>query len=286
LRAKLTESRWFLPFLAALILAVLGGSFVAGRALTSGERARAQVGNEDQQEPWFAEFLPEGALEASAPSSAISVTATPGNIATPTPNETPDFSEPGWYRKWLAQDETLPRANVVVNGIEVGPTVRRSNTLCDGDNRPVSINPEEAQSSRVAIRFGYMPEGSEVQFSDAIACQDQPAAYEVRVDLPALESQEFKRRLDAGESYFELPHGGGFSVYRMIGAPAFESGIPVERWSAGEIANLPAAIGRPILEDGFGNSAVIIHQGGVLTVVRGSHISLTELIRITEGLFQ
>jgi hypothetical protein len=52
------------------------------------------------------------------------------------------------------------------------------------------------------------------------------------------------------------------------------------------VGGLAAAFGSPILDEGFGDSEVMIYQDGVLTVVRAVNLSRETVLKIAEGVLR
>lgn len=244
---------------AALLLIALitSGAFIAGRIL--GERTPA---------------------EADLPPREVSDNL---QVATPAPNETPDFSEPFWYAKWLNADEALPRFDQTIAGIRVGPTAARSGSPCDSE-RPVDVPYATASGTSVAIEPKHLPQGGQQVSSLAVQCGAVVALAELRIELPSV--NDLQDRVARGEHYFDIPRGGLIQILRFLGDPAEASSIAAERWSAGTIAGHPAAIGRPVLDEGLGDSMTIVHSAGLVTVIRATNLSLAELLRVTEGVLE
>jgi hypothetical protein len=61
--------------------------------------------------------------------------------------------------------------------------------------------------------------------------------------------------------------------------------VASQNWQPATIAGLPAAVGRPILDEGLGVGEVVIWDGErmLLTTVRTTDLGLAELLRIAEG---
>ncbi len=74
-------------------------------------------------------------------------------------------------------------------------------------------------------------------------------------------------------------------ISRGLVEPSVRIAIPAERWSAGTIAGHPAAIARPILANGLGQTAIVVSDNGVVTTIQADNLTLDELQRIANGLF-
>ena len=198
--------------------------------------------------------------------------------ATPEPGETPDPAHPETLIKWVNRDSSLPRLDQVVAGISVGPNAERGGGPCMTKRPPVDLEFSRAAGSQVDIQPRFMPEGAELRTSGAVQCGDEVAIAEVFYRLPV--ADDILGRVAAGERYWDLPRGGSIQILRLIGRPAEASSIAAERWYAGSVAGYPAAIGRPILDEGLGDCEVMIYGDGVLTVVRTTNISLAVTLQI------
>ncbi len=201
--------------------------------------------------------------------------------ATPLPGETPDPSNPESLVMWLNRDSVLPRVDQVVAGIAVGPGVERSGGPCVSA-APVDIEFREARGSRVDIVANYLPAGAELESSIAVRCGSVVAFAVLSYRLPI--APDLDERLAAGESYWDIPRGGSIEVFRFIGEPAEQSGVAASRWMPGMLNGVPAAIGRPVLNEGLGEATVMVYQHGVLTVIRASGLSLVETMRVAGGI--
>lgn len=250
------DSRAAIILLASCVL-IVGGAFWAGRM-----------------------------LGATPPAVADPAAPLPQDLEklTPAPGETPDFRQPFWYAKWVNADNELPRYDQVVAGIRVGPTATRSGGPCDDKNRPTTVEFAAAQGSSVDIQPSFLPPGARLTSAIAVKCAGEVALAYALYELPL--ADDLEERLAGGESFFAIPRGGSIEILRFVGDPAEESSIAAERWTEGTIAGYPAAIGRPILDEGFGPSMAAVYVDGVMTVVRGYHLSLEDLIRVAEGVLR
>ena len=236
-------------------------------------------------------FYAREALRSDAPRSA----ATPApfvirgaSLSTPEAGEVPDFTKPGWFLKWDNQDALRERRDIVVNGFSVGPNVAPQQGIpCDEEDPPSYVDFDLARSSRVAVEPSYLPFELSMRDGTAVSCGGEVVLTAVLLELPQIGSDvALTDRVRAGENYFDLPRGGSLEILRIVAEPAWSSSIPPERWASGTIAGFPAAIGRPIIDDGYGDSEILIYADGVLTLVRGNNVSLGDMIRVAEGLFR
>ena len=180
---------------------------------------------------------------------------------------------------YLEADRRKPAYDQTVNGITVGPSAehRFSVTCQPGTAQQVPIEQvDQAAAAPVMIAAKYLPAGAVRFEAVATVCQ-----------TPS--NQQAVVAVDAGFSIPSDPkigrRGGVVTVSRWLGAPSATVNIPAERWAAGRIAGRPAAIARPILANGLGQSAVVVHANGVTTKVQAGWLTLDEVQRIAEGLF-
>jgi hypothetical protein len=76
--------------------------------------------------------------------------------------------------------------------------------------------------------------------------------------------------------------GGPIDIVRLRSDPSFGMSIPAIRWREGTIAGHTAAIADPILPNGLGQSAVLVHANGVLTVVHASGLPMDLVVSVAE----
>ncbi|MCA9831521.1 MAG: hypothetical protein R3B97_08565 [Dehalococcoidia bacterium] len=245
-------------FLAAMCLAV-SGFFVGRYLLADDSSARA--------------------IPAAAPSSEADVSPAP----TPAASEPIDTSKPGWALAVLEGDKALPRFDQEVNGILVGPTAPDEDSGLCHENRPRWAELAEAN----AVSPGFIPDLASLPATASIAeqkiviCGPVVNSAEVTIELPA--GPDSGAAIQAGRSWFDVDHGGHVSVYKFRTiAPSWRSQIASERWEATEAAGHPAAIGRAVLRDEFGESAVVVWdaENGIQLVVRGFDVELDLLLTI------
>jgi hypothetical protein len=210
---------------------------------------------------------------------------TPGSIvrATPAPGETPNPRDPHSLIKWLSQDLDLPRYEQTIAGIRIGPNVLRTGSPCE-QTRPEAVEFTLAEGSRVWIDPAYLPAGARLAGSEAVRCGGEFAFAMLTYELPVADN--IAERIEAGEDYWSLPRGGFIDILRVAGDPAMESNIPAARWEETTVAGRRAAFGRPILDEGFGGSEVMIYHDGVLTVVRAGNLSREAVLKVAAGVMR
>jgi hypothetical protein len=223
--------------------------------------------------------------DVSNGAAALAPLSDPPRPATPTPEPSstplpanPDTSKGGWAIPYLEADRLKPRHNRMVNSIAVGPSVQIMPSVTCQPGSPQWAPIDQAVGSPVAIAPKYLPPGTALGPARATLCSN--AAGQTIV-------------IGADADYWIPPdvahgdRGGAFSVSRgFVSPPAATLSIPDERWSGGTIAGHPAAVARPILANGLGESAVVIaSDGGVITIVQATGLTLENVLRIAEGLF-
>jgi hypothetical protein len=200
------------------------------------------------------------------------------------PRQEPDTSIPYWYVPWEEWEAAQPRAVIQIAGVTVGPGVHHGGTPCSA-GEAVLVQPTGADLSAVAIKPRYMPAGARLQAEEAVACRGRVVSYYRSYSL-AIDEAAVARAARGEVSLFAVPHGGVVEVFRAIGDAQVTSDIPQYRWSEMTINGRRVALARPLIDAGFGESMVISHDGTVLTFIRALHLSLPELIRVSEGVIE
>lgn len=200
-------------------------------------------------------------------------------LATPGPNDAIDTSKPGWGLPYLEADKALPRYDQVVNGIAVGPSAKHESGWCvAGQARWVDAS--EAEGTPLALPKQF-PAGGAATGARAVRCGDTIVHSEVTVEFPA--SPTAAAEVASGKSWFEVQHGGQVVIYKDLAtSPGFASQIASERWEAASVNGLPAALGRAVLRDEFGESAVVVwdERRNLQVVVRGVDIHVDDLLAV------
>jgi hypothetical protein len=196
----------------------------------------------------------------------------------------------GWADPYYRAYAQLPRYEQTINGILIGPDVVPGNGKCPPGSANY-IDPETAQGTGVWFNPNYLPpdafDGQDPRIAEttAVECDGKVVSYRVTYGLRA--ADDVKERLAEGESWFDIPTGGLVTVFRSsVRGPMAWSSIAAERWYAATIGDLPAAVGKPILDRGLGEGAVIIWnpETEVTTHVFTTNVSLDELFKIAEEL--
>lgn len=191
----------------------------------------------------------------------------PGPDVTPEPGITPDTSKSWWYVPYLNQEENQPRHDQVIAGITIGPKVERK--LTHSCSSPVeALKPEEAGESAVSLSLVRVPNNGVVAESYVSVCDGIALSASLHATMPPDPAIGFR--------------GGWLSIYKAQALPQVSSSIPSERWTEGKVGSRPAAIASPLLEDGFGRSAVVVFADGVLLSIAASGLTTDEVVAIAE----
>ena len=212
---------------------------------------------------------------------SLAVADTPG---LPTPGARIDTSRPAWGLPYRNEDEAKPRFDQEFNGIKVGPTVKvASSGLCNPGDAQYTA-PAAAKGSPLAVDVQSLPTNASLDHETVIQSRGTVVAVERDYAIaPALDAE---RKIRTGEaSWFDVEHGGAIYVFKGYKEfPDADSQIAAERWSAGIIGGRPAAIARPILDGGFGNTMVVVWDEArkIQVVVKGIEVRLETIVRIAE----
>ncbi|MCX7618460.1 hypothetical protein [Tepidiforma sp.] len=240
---------WRLAGLAAAVAAVAVGGFALGRALLGSDGPA------------------DGAPGDGAP------------LPAPVPTETIDTSKPGWGLPYLDADKALPRYDQVVNGIAVGPSAKHESRWC-APGQAQWVDAREADGTPLALP-GSFPAGGVPGEARAVRCGDTIVHTEVTIAFPA--SPTAAAKVASGKSWFDVQHGGVMTIYKDLAtSPGFASQIASERWEAASVNGLPAALGRAVLRDEFGESAVVVwdERRNLQVVVRGVDVHVDDLLAV------
>jgi len=224
--------------------------------------------------------------DAEAAPQAIEVGAAPQQI---------DTSDPDWQIPFLEAWKNAPRFDQVINGIAVGPTVEISGTICGPGTEPRSAKPGDERGTPVEIIPKYVPAGARVlaPWTDSgnfVRCGDRMAVSTLHIALAAVDDVD--KRVAAGESWFQVPHGGLVGIakwqFRQDAQPKLPAQVPASSWFATSIGGLPAAVARPAVDAGLGQGVVAVwnKETAVMTIVDSRNLSLEELIKVAEGVIR
>lgn len=193
---------------------------------------------------------------------------------------------------YVLEDETKPHYDQEINGIVIGPTVENAGHCPVDEWAALS----RAEGSTVEINPHALPPGASTDEEDltgnwtALCNGDAVAAEAVYTAEPNEADME---RVEAGEiRFFEARHGFRIRVVRELEAsrpPTHQiGGIPAERFEAATVAGLPAVIGRPLFEEGWGSGVVAVWDAetSVLTVVEASMLTVEEMVAVVEGVLR
>lgn len=248
---------------AALAAAVAVGGFAAGRAFSGSDEAAV-------------------ASPPAAPSGPADVTPLP----TPRPADAIDTSRPGWGMPYIEADRALPRYDQVINGIKVGPTAYPDLGEWCAHGQATSVDPGEAAGTPLALPER-LPVSGVPAHARAVRCGGTIVSSEVTLEIPP--SPNARAEMAAGKSWFEVEHGGQVVILKqLVAAPGFASQVAAERWEPATVNGLPAALGRAILRDEFGESAVVVwdERRSLQVAVRGTDIHVDDLLAVAREALQ
>ena len=192
----------------------------------------------------------------------------------PAATAAPTSRRPFWGRSDRDADLALPRFDQEFNGIRVGPTVQEApDGFCMRGEARYVTGPATADLGRVAIKPGYLPTGTVIdQQLSAVECRGSVRTARIEYVFPGADGRS----------------GGPLSIDKFFAAgPALRSSlVAAERWYGTNLKGRPTAVGRPIYDEGFGPSLLVIWDDGVLIIVRASELPLAELLAIGAGLVE
>ncbi|MGE3960127.1 MAG: hypothetical protein AB7F65_00425 [Dehalococcoidia bacterium] len=189
-----------------------------------------------------------------------------------TAQSAPSDREPMWYMDEQKADDSLERFDGEMQGIRIAPDLDVSSAVvpCPAGYEQ---EPSGAPSDNALTPFPpILPPGTELVESIGVSCGADFVSTEASYSVP---SDRAMLRL-----------GGGLQVYRFRGEPLARLDAPISRLAEGQVAGYPAVVLRPITDDGYGLSAVIVREDWGLTVVRATGLTENELLRIVESMYQ
>lgn len=203
-----------------------------------------------------------------------------------------DTSQPGWDLPYLQTWREKPRFEQTINGIRIGPGVEVQGLICDSSAPARAELPGFEAGTPLEIRPSYVPAGARIlppqnHPGAFVSCGGRPAVTSLEIALAA--APDADERVAKGESWFTVPHGGILSVhkwqFRDGAAPEVTADLPADAWFPATIAGLPAAVGRPVLDEGLGPGSAVVWDpvSHVLTIVHSFNLSLVELEKFAEG---
>lgn len=256
---------------ATLLLIVAAAALALGREVNS--VPTGQVGG--------AQSTPRAGATAPPMTGSIrrdQLTATPTRpTIDPTTRlpDNPDTTKVDWFVPYLDLDAVKPRHEQLINGILLGPSVRRTTADCTPGSG-VQVPSANAASGPFALSPRYLP-------ADAVRESDYVGRCKL-VDESTVSFFGFRDYSITADPQIQR-FGGYLSISRWRGEAAAQSNIPSERWSAWTVAGQTAAVAPSILANGLGRGAVIIYSNGMMTAVEATGLPLSELVRIAEGLY-
>lgn len=192
----------------------------------------------------------------------------------------PEPLEPWWYVPLVEQELLKPRADVVINGIHVGPNSVQPGGPC--------LKPDPGLPLEQRVRSADAAAGTELEISPSYLPPKTHLVYGEAGWCSAGESglARVEKVFQVGADPNVMRFGGVLIIARVRGERYADSQIAIERLKAGTILGRPAVIGEPITKSGLGPSEVIIAEPFGVTIVRANGLTLDELIRIAEGLYR
>lgn len=210
--------------------------------------------------------------QAVAAVSPTAVATPPGPDVTPPPGATPDTSKEFWYIPYLNAARQSPIFDGTIAGIRIGPSVDPG-TSCPGGSLLRGVLADSVNTP-VTVASTFVPDG-------------RRDAADVKVGLCDGEAATAEATYGVSPDPAVKRFGGTIQVYRHRGLPIATLSIPTDRWSAGVVSGVPAAVARPILPDiGLGESAVVVFKDGIVTVVHADGIPWAQVLQFAEGLFR
>lgn len=185
--------------------------------------------------------------------------------------------EPGWFIPLLREDREKPRLDTSLAGIRIGPNLEvDASSICQ-EVRGRYVELSEAARTPLDVKPTYLPTGTTTDGEWAIRCG--PGAGTL-----ILVSKEYYVPADRTLGRY----GGHLEISRrpVIGEPSIQLDVPAERARTDVVGGNSAIVVRPITRDGFGDSAVVIHEANRITRITADGITEEELLRIAEGLYR
>lgn len=219
----------------ALVLVAGVGSFFAARALDDSSVVTAQ-----------GDVLPVGDLADPEITAQLQI----------------DTIDPNWDVPYWQEWQAKPRYDQALAGIRIGPTVEVERS-CESRELIRAVDPSMAKGTALEISPRYLPAGavlaadpSRTLIGSTLACGDTLILNDAKAGIPAADNAEERRT--AGESWFQIPHGGFIEISRISYAtrehatPAIGTDIPGSHWEERQVGSRIAAVGRPVLDAGLG----------------------------------
>lgn len=198
-----------------------------------------------------------------------------------------DTSFEGWQEPYLAAYARKDRSAETVAGIRFDPNLPKGESSgCLAIDLGADLNADyEAQASLLHMEMDYRP-GIHTSIEPGYAAQDQGCerhTYGSGVVGLGGPSASF------GEDWFTKENGywgAGRIILGENAQPAMRADVPNEHWFETTINGQPAAVARPVLDEGLGPGSVYIwdRERDVLTVVHTVDMPLSELLKIAEGI--
>jgi len=186
----------------------------------------------------------------------------------------------GWQRTFN-EDAQKPQYDQTINGIRVGPKVDyRGPEACQGIKAEY-VPLEKASGTQLDIKPVYLPDGVELVRTEAVECGGTLVS--------VLKEYVVSYRLNPTNAEIPLWSGGGFTIYRVLGAdnvfPLFGA---AERFGPTTIKGKAGVLMRPVMPEGIDNGmgfgAIVVKEPFGLTVLQGDGMPLGEFVKVAESL--
>lgn len=176
------------------------------------------------------------------------------------------------YAEQQDVDADLERFAGEIAGIRIAP---RPDLLGRLDECPSGFeqDPAGAPTAGALTPFpSVLPPPARLTESVGVRCGKEFVSTEASYSVPG--------DLDAGRL------GGILHVHRFRGQRVVPLHAPLVRLSASEIEGRPAAVLRPIMQDGYGQAAVVVNEPWGVTFVRATGMTLDELLEVAASLYE
>lgn len=168
------------------------------------------------------------------------------------------------------EEAAEPRTPRTINGITVSPDALSWGRACEPDLLNDGTA-EDIADTVLDIQLGYLPPGTKLEEGPIVLnCGSRPLSVGYVFYVPT--------DRDLGR------FGGGLTVIRFEGERSFRLDRSSARLRGTTVGDRDAILAPPLTTDGFGSSAILIHEPYGLTVIRADGITEGELRRIAESI--
>lgn len=263
--------RWMI--VGSLLVVIGTAGFLVTRSLSGGTESRAQLSPASPEPGKWPPYPP-----GEGPGHGPSFVDPPANDVTPEPGSTPDTSQPWWWKPWENAERDQPIFEGELAGILIQrePAPTRADVLANEGCEPFYPTPRrEARGTALDPEPPWLPANShpiDDEFDIAIWCGNDVLSARAQWRVPPDQESGL--------------HGAEILVYRYFfdGTPAAMVALPEGRWFQSDVAGFPAAVARPLVENGFGQSAIVFVDGDIVTQVVARGLTVEQLLHIAGGL--